>query len=300
MLYWLWRRSQTVMCRAMAVCCAVLLTLAPALAQQPVPALGGHVIDNTGSLSVEQAQQLEAKLASFEQSHGAQIVMLLVTATAPEDIASYANRVANTWKIGRRDVGDGVLVVVAKSERKVRIEVAKTLEGAIPDLMAQRIIDQAITPRFKEGDFASGLDAGAGQIMLLIRGEALPTPRQSTGFGNVGFDWVDLALFAFFAVPVVGGLIRSVLGAKLGALVTGAGVGALALFVTASLLLASLAGIVALVITLFANFSRGKGSSRGWSSDLGGFGFGGGDSSGGGFSSGGGGDFGGGGASGDW
>ncbi len=297
MRHWLWRRLSALAKSTAMVCYVLLLGLAGALAQQSVPELSGHVIDNSGTLSTQQVQQLEASLATFEHSHGAQIVLLLVSSTAPEDLASYANRVANAWKIGRRGIGDGVLIVVAKSERKVRIEVAKTLEGAIPDLMAKRIIDQAITPRFKQGDFAGGLDAATGQIMGLIRGEALPAPESIPTSGNAGFDLVDLALFVFFAVPVFGGLIRSVLGAKLGALVTGTGVGALALFVTASLLIASLAGVVALVITLFSNFSR---SSGGWGSNLGGISFGGGDSSGGGFSSGGGGDFGGGGASGDW
>ncbi len=300
MRHWLWRRLSVVAERTLAVCCVLVLGLTSALAQQSVPELSGHVIDSTSSLSTQQLQQLEASLTAFEQSQGAQIVMLLVSSTAPEDIVSYANRVANAWKIGRRGVGDGVLIVVAKNERKVRIEVAKTLEGAIPDLMAKRIIDEAITPRFKQGDFAGGLDAAAGQIMLLIRGEALPAPKPAVAPGNTGFDLVDLGLFVFFAVPVLGGLIRSILGTKLGALVTGTGVGALALFFTASFLIAGLAGVVALVITLFSNFSRTSGGSGGWGSNLGGISFGGGDSSGGGFSSGGGGDFGGGGASGDW
>lgn len=297
MQHWLWRRLSALAKSTAMVCCALLLGLAMALAQQAVPELSAHVIDNTGTLNTQQVQQLENRLTTFEQSRGSQIVLLLVGTTAPEDIASYANRVANAWKIGRRGVGDGILIIVAKSERKVRIEVAKTLEGAIPDLMAKRIIDETITPRFKQGDFAGGLEAATGQIMLLIGGEALPAPEPIPTSGNAGFDLVDLALFVFFAVPVFGGLIRGVLGTKLGALVTGTGVGALALFFTASLLIASMAGVVALLITLFSNFSR---SSGGWGSNFSGISFGGDGNSGGGFSSGGGGDFGGGGASGDW
>ncbi|MDD5332638.1 MAG: TPM domain-containing protein [Rhodoferax sp.] len=287
------------------LCCGLLLSLAPALAQQAVPALTGRVMDTTHTLSAEQLRQLESKLAAFEQSAGAQIVLLLVPTTQPEDIASYANRVTNVWEIGRKEIGDGLLLLVAKDDHKVRIEVAKTLEGAVPDLAAKRIIDQAIAPRFKQNDFAGGLDAGVEQIMKLVSGEALPAPpsesrRNKSGFG---FDWMDLAIFAFFAVPIVGALTRAVLGPKLGALATGGTVGALALFITSSLLIAGLAGVAALLFALFSNVTRGGGwgsghSGGGWGT--GGGGFSSGSGGGGGFSSGGGGDFGGGGASGDW
>ena len=287
------------------VSCGLLLALAPALAQQAVPALSAHVIDTTGTLAAEQLQQLEGKLSAFEQSRGAQVVVLLVPSTQPEDIASYANRVANSWKIGRKEIGDGLLLIVAKDDRKVRIEVAKTLEGAIPDLAAKRIIDQAITPRFKQGDFAGGLDAGLDQLFKLISGEALPAPAADAGMGQAGFQWMDLAIFVFIAVPVVGAVARSMLGPKLGAVATGGAVGALALFITSSLLIASLAAVVALLFSLFSNVARnsgtgfgsGRDSGRGWGGGFGGGGLG---AGGGGFSSGGGGDFGGGGASGDW
>jgi uncharacterized protein len=117
---------------------------------------------------------LKAKLAALEAAKGSQVVVLMLPTTAPEDIASYANRVGNTWKIGRKGVGDGVLLIVAKDDRKVRIEVAKTLEGAIPDLAAKQIIDQALTPRFKVGDYAGGLDAAVEQLAARIKGEPLP------------------------------------------------------------------------------------------------------------------------------
>jgi uncharacterized protein len=117
----------------------------------PVPALTARVVDQTGTLDPIQRKGLEDKLAAFEQKKGTQIVVLLVATTQPEDIASYANRVANDWKIGRKEVGDGIVVIVAKDDRKVRIEVAKTLEGAVPDLAAKQIIDDAITPRFPPG-----------------------------------------------------------------------------------------------------------------------------------------------------
>lgn len=285
---------------------ALLLALSLAQAQQAVPLLSARVLDSTATLDAAQMQQLESKLKSFEQSHGTQIVVLLVPGTQPEDIASYANRVANNWKIGRKDVGDGVLLIVAKNERKVRIEVAKTLEGAIPDLAAKRIIDEAITPRFKQGDFAGGLDAAVDQLIARIRGEALPTPAEGARAEQAGFQWMDLAIFVFFAVPVAAAVTRSILGPKLGALATGGAIGALALVMTSSLLIAALAAFAALVFSLFSGLGRHSGwgsghssGSGGWSSgSSGGGGFG--SSSGGGFSSGGGGDFGGGGASGDW
>ena len=281
------------------LCWALLLALLPAQAQQSVPPLTGHVVDATGTLSAPQRQQMEAKLAAFEQSRGAQIVILLVPSTQPEDIASYSNRVANEWKIGRREVGDGLLLVVASNDHKVRIEVAKTLEGAIPDLAAKRIIDDAITPRFRQGDFAGGLTAAADQIMARISGEALPAPRAASKGSAAGFQWTDLAVFMFIAVPVLATIARRVLGTKLGALATGAVVGVLALLLTASLLLASLAAVGALLYSLFSGLlpASGPGIGSGWGGGGWHSGSGGGAGS---FSSGGGGDFGGGGASGDW
>ncbi len=281
--------------------------LARAQDLQPVPPLSARVIDTTGTLDAIQIKGLDEKLAAFETDKGTQIAFLIVASTQPEDIASYANRVGNSWKIGRKGVGDGLILVVAKNDRKVRIEVAKTLEGAIPDLAAKQIIDDAITPNFRKGDYAGGLQAAADQIIARIKGEALPAPaaKSSSGKGGDGFDWMDLAIFLFFAVPIGGGLLRGVLGRKLGALVTGGGVGLIALFITSSLIVASIAGVVGLLFSLFssfipAGFSRNWSSGRGWSSGGGGGGFSSGGSDGGGFSSGGGGDFGGGGASGDW
>jgi len=285
-----------------------LLAGSVALAQQvqPVPPLNARVIDNTASLSAAQLAALEAKLQAFEASKGSQVVVLLVPGTAPEDIASYANRVANEWKIGRRNVGDGVLLIVAKDERQLRIEVAKTLEGAIPDLAAKRIIEQAITPLFKQGDYAGGIDAGVTRIFALITGEVLPAVSQSGSpgqRGQPGFQWTDMLVFMVFALPIAAGVARSVFGRKLGALATGGAVGGLALFFSASIVIAGIAGIIALVFALVSGsipLARGRnwGSGGGFGSS-GGWG-GGGSFGGGGFSSGGGGNFGGGGASGRW
>lgn len=286
-----------------------LLTLGVALAQLAVPPLTGHVVDTTGTLSAAQREQLDSKLTTFEQARGAQVVMLLVPTTQPEDITSYANRVGNTWKVGRKEVGDGVLLVVALNDRRVRIEVAKTLEGAIPDLAAKRIIDQAITPHFKQGDYAGGLGAAADRLMALITGENLPVPAQagqSSKAGKDGFNWMDLGIFMFIAVPVVGAVTKRILGTRLGSLATGGVAGLIALTVTASVLIGGLAALAALLFTLLSGMPTGGrggfGGMGGGGFGSGGFGggFGGGGRGGGGFSSGGGGDFGGGGASGDW
>lgn len=277
-----------------------------AQAQQAVPALTGHVVDSTGTLATAQRDALEAKLSEFEKASGSQVVVLLVPSTQPEDMASYANRVANSWKIGRKGIGDGLLLIVAVQDRKLRIEVAKTLEGAIPDLAAKRIIDEAITPRFKQGDYAGGIDAGLTRIMGLIRGEDLPAPNQGTDQNAGGFDWMELGIFLFVAVPVIGAVARSMLGNRLGAIATGGAAGGIAMLLTASVLIAGLAGVAAMIFTLIQNtpglrnsgLHRG-GHNGGWGHG-GGFGGGAGGFGGGGFGSGGGGDFGGGGASGDW
>jgi uncharacterized protein len=211
-----------------------LLSLWPAGARAQsvlqVPVLTARVIDQTGTLDAAQTASIEAKLAALEQAKGSQVVVLMVPTTAPEDIASYANRVGNAWKIGRKAVGDGLLLIVAKDDRKVRIEVAKTLEGAIPDLMAKRVIDSAITPAFRQGNFAGGIDAAVDQIGALVRGEALPAPvtEPQRGAGAQGFQWFDLAVFLFFAVPIGGAVARGILGRKLGSLVTGGAVGGIA------------------------------------------------------------------------
>ncbi|MGZ8260991.1 MAG: TPM domain-containing protein [Caldimonas sp.] len=281
----------------------------PARAQDvvPVPALTGRVIDQTATLTSAQADALSAKLAAIERDRGAQIVVLIVPTARPEDIASFAQRVASTWKIGRKEVGDGLVLVVAKNDRDVNIQVAATLEGAIPDVAAGRIIREQIIPAFRANDFAGGLNAGVDRIAALVAGEQLPPPSAAPRSGRapslLGFGWQDLAIFLFVGVPIVGRLLGSVFGRKLGALATGSAVGAVGWWLTASVLLGIGAGIVALV--LVGVMGSGGGGRRGgfggpviFPGGFGGGGFGGGG--GGGFSSGGGGNFGGGGASGRW
>jgi len=290
---------------------ALLLFAIAAFAQplQPVPKLTAHVVDQTGTLDAFQEKNLEDKLMAFETAKGTQIAMLIVATTQPEDIASYANRVGNEWKIGRKGIGDGVLLVVAKDDHKVRIEVAKTLEGAIPDLAARQIIENAITPNFRKGDYGAGLSTAADQLIARINGEALPAPAQpkaqhkASGIGGLGFDWTDLAIFLFFAVPIGGRILSSIMGRKLGSLVTGAGVGVIAMLVTSSIIVGVIAAFVALLFSLFSGGIGGLpmgGMGRGGFGGFGGGGFSGGGGGGGWGGSGGGGDFGGGGASGDW
>ena len=284
----------------------------------PVPALTARVIDQTGTLDAAQKKTLDAKLSALEKAKGSQMVVLMVPTTAPEDIASYTQRVGDTWKIGRKDVGDGVLLLVAKDDRKMRIAPAKTLEGAVPDVLAARIIDETMKPLFRAGDFAGGIGGAVDQITGLINGEALPPPQwensSSSGGGegsgntnDTGMGWQDLAIFLFFAVFIGGAIVRSILGNKLGAVVMGGGAGIAAFVVTSSIAIAAVAGILALVVTLFgaatgAMLPTTRRGGGGWSGGGGGGGWSGGSSGGGGggFSSGGGGNFGGGGASGDW
>jgi uncharacterized protein len=279
-----------------------------ARAELPVPPLSGRVIDQTGTLTPQQAAALDTKLAAFEVQSGAQLVLLLVPTTQPEDIAAYAQRVADSWKIGRREVGDGLLVVVAKDDRRMRIEVAKALEGAVPDLAARRIIDDHLRPAFRADDYAGGLNRAVDALAARIRGEDLPAPAARA---ERGFDLPDieqLEFFFFVGVPLLGAVLTGVFGRRLGSLLTSGAAGYAAWFFTTSVVLAVAAGVVTLIVVgLFGIGSAVRRAGRrsggpwisggGWSGGGGGS-WGGGD--GGGFSSGGGGDFGGGGASGDW
>ena len=277
----------------------------PAHAQDvPVPPLSGRVIDQTGTLTAAQAQALSAKLEAIETQRGTQVVVLIVATTQPEDIASYGQRVADSWKLGRRDVGDGVVIVVAKNDRRINIEIAKTLEGAIPDVIAGRIIAEQIKPAFKADDYAGGLNAAVDKLGARIAGEALPEPARkgSGGSGAGGFDIQDLAIFLFVGVPIAGAVLTAMFGRKFGSLLTGGAVGGIAWWLTTSLLVAGGAGIVALFLVGVIGVGSRGGRSGGGPVILGGGGGGGfgGGGGGGGFSSGGGGDFGGGGASGSW
>lgn len=287
-----------------AVMFAAGVTLAQPL--QPVPTLQARVTDLTATLSVAQVRALEDKLAAFERTQGSQVVVLLIRSTAPEDIAAYAFRVADAWKVGRQEVGDGVLLLVAKEDRTVRIEVARALEGAIPDLAAWRIIDGVITPAFRRGDFAGGIDAGVEGLFALIRGENLPTPEANTRGGEGGGEGAgieDLGALLFVGVPMLGAALVGLLGRKPGAFATGGITGVIVHLLTASLFLALLGGVLAVIFVLALGIGgggRGGPPHRGGGPIIRGGGLGSGGFGGGGFRSGGGGSFGGGGASGRW
>jgi uncharacterized protein len=252
-----------------------------------VPPLKARVTDLAGTLSSEQAAVLEADLAQFEKSRGSQIAILLLPSTQPESIEAYGIRVADAWKIGRQGVDDGVVVLVARDDRALRIEVGRGLEGALPDAVAKRIIEEAMLPRFRSGDYFGGLQDGVSQIKATIAGEPLPPPRKRVQDAAAG-SWEDLLPLAMLFVFVGGGLLRALFGRLLG----GALAGGVAFFGGWLLLgSASVALVVALVV-FFLTLS-GIAGAHGLR------GYGGRGGSGGGFSGGGGG-FGGGGASGRW
>jgi uncharacterized protein len=281
---------------------------AHAQALQTLPELRARVMDQTGTLDAATLASLEARLADFEAAQGAQMVVLMVSTTAPEDIADYTQRLGDAWKIGRKDVGDGVLFVIAKDDRRMRIVPAKSLEGAIPDLLARRIIDQAVAPAFRNGDFGGGIRAGVEQVLARIQGEALPLPVAATPTSAGGFQWMDLLIFAVFAVPMASAALRSLFGNKLGTLMTGGAAGLLAWVLTSVFWIAAGAALLGLLAALFLQFlpaapvrsSRGGRGAHWGGMGSGGFGGHRGGFGGGGFRSGGGGNFGGGGASGGW
>lgn len=263
-----------------------------------VPPLKARVTDLTGTLDRDQAASLEADLAQFEKSRGSQIAILLVPTTQPEPIEAYSIRVAEAWKLGRKGIDDGILVLVAKNDRKLRIEVGRGLEGAVPDAVAKRIVAEVIGPRFKEGDFHGGLKAGVAKLQAVIGGEALPPPKSASPSGGAAMDTETLLTVSLVVATMLGAVMGRLLGRLGGSTVTSGVVGGLAWLVTGSAVAALIGAILVFVYVLaIASSGRGGGwSSGGWGGGGGGWS---GGSSDGGFS-GGGGDFGGGGASGDW
>ena len=273
-----------------------------ALADVAVPPLTGRVVDKTATLSGSDIASLDKTLRDFEVRKGSQVAVLIVPTTQPETIEQYSLRVAEAWKIGRKKIDDGAILVVAKDDRKLRIEVGYGLEGALTDVTAKRIIDEVITPKFRSGDFAGGISDGVNRILRVIDGEPLPAPvkpGQNTGLLS---DIDPFNPFLIVAVIVVGGILRGVFGRLFGSLATGGLVAALFWFIAASLALSVISGFIAFLVTMFSDAmtsSGGTGRGGGWVSSGGGGYSGGSSSSGGGFS-GGGGSFGGGGASGSW
>lgn len=271
-----------------------LLVPAVGWAAEPivVPPMTGRVTDLTSTLSTDQAAALEASLARIEREKGAQVAILMLPTTEPESIEQFGIRLAETWKLGRSHVNDGVIVIIAKDDHKARIEVGRGLEGAIPDAIAKRVVADVMAPKLKAGDFAGGLQAAVAALGGAIGGEALPAPAAQPVSGS----GTDNNFIFLFLVLMLGGVLRSLLG-LIGAALAAVVAGWLAWAIFASWI----AALIAAAITLLFSFARGGG--RGWSAGGMGGASGGsfsGGSSGGGSFTGGGGEFGGGGASGNW
>ena len=268
------------------------------------PASAERVTDLTETLTPADTQALVAKLAAWEQKTGNQLAVLIVPSTQPEPIEAYSIRVADAWKIGRKGQDNGALLVVAKDDRKLRIEVGYGLEGSLTDVTSKRIIADTIAPLFRQDQFAQGINAGVDQIIAVVdKGEPLaakPPPKPTSSRGG-GFSLEMLLIVVFVVVPVLGAILRRIFGKVLGSAVGAGIVGAGAWVVAGSLLIAVIAGIVALVVLLFTGAAGGLANRGGgvWI-PTGGGGWGGGGGGGGGGFSGGGGGFGGGGASGNW
>ena len=283
---------------ARAAFLALLLCFsAAAWAEIAVPPLSGRVVDQTGTLSGGDVAALTQTLKDFEARKGSQIAVLIVPTTEGESIEQFSIRVAEAWKIGRKKIDDGALLVVAKNDRHLRIEVGYGLEGALTDVTTKRIIEEEITPKFKAGDFAGGVSAGVNRMIRVIDGEKLPapTPESKWGPGSGLFGDIDLLNpWILFGLYIVGTILRSMLGRLIGAVTTGGVVAVVAWLVAGSLALSIFLAIIAFIFTMFGQTigslaGSGSGGSRsgGSSSSSGGF-------------SGGGGSFGGGGASGRW
>lgn len=293
---------------------AALLALAPLPAAAweagsdgllPIPALAARVTDLTQTLAPADTQALEAKLADWEARTGNQLVVLMVPATQPEPIEAYSLRVAEAWKIGRKGQDNGALFLVAKNDKKMRIEVGYGLEGTLTDVTARRIIAETVAPLFRDGKFAAGINAGVDRIIAVIaEGKPLPPPRgqapSSSPRGGMSLDMLLIVLL--IVVPLIGGILRSIFGRLFGSTVGAGIVGTAAWFVAGSLVIAGFAAVVGFLVMIFMGSGVGAMGRRGggWTSGGGGWGGGGSWGGGGGGFSGGGGSFGGGGASGGW
>ena len=280
---------------------------------QPIPPYSARVVDLTGTLTAGQQAALEQKLKAFEERKGSQIAVLLVPTTEPEDIDQYSIRVAEAWKPGRKKVDDGVILLVAKNDRKLRIEVGYGLEGVLTDALSRRIREETITPLFRQGDFAGGIDAGVDQMIKVIDGEPLPPPdrgwRNSNETGKSLAPLGNSLPFLIFAVIIGSVMLRRIFGRGIGAVATGGVAGVLVWLFTHLLFFGVIAGVIGFLFSLLGGLSgggnnwtsrggMGRGGFGGWGGGgWGGGGFGGG---GGGFGGGGGGGFGGGGSSGSW
>jgi uncharacterized protein len=279
---------------ALLMCWAVM-----AFADVALPPLSGRVVDQTGTLSSDTIASLTQTIKGLELRKGSQIAVLIVPTTAPETIEQYSIRVAEAWKIGRKKIDDGALLVVAKNDHKLRIEVGYGLEGSLTDATASRIISEIITPKFRSGDFSGGVSDGVERMISVIDGEPLPAPEPTQSFSEPA-HLEDMFPILIFVAIIVGGISRTVLGRLVGSVATGGIIGVVAWFLIGSLALCAVSAVIAFFLTMFADsFASGGGGRSGGFVGGGGGGFSRGSSDSGGFS-GGGGSFGGGGASGSW
>ena len=291
------RRALALAAGALAALCLVLVAVASARAAVAIPPVA-RVTDLTGTLRAPERDALEGKLASFEARKGSQIAVLVLPSTEPEDIAQFGIRVADAWKLGRKGVDDGAIVLVAKDDRRMRIEVGRGLEGAVTDLASNRIIDEFMRPHLRAGDFYGGIDSAVDRLIGLVDGEPLPAPQQREWQRRPGGFQSLLPILLVIGL-IAGSVLRRILGRPLGAAVTG-GIAAIAAHVLLGVLgISILAGAVGFLLTLLGGLGgnalgAGRGGfGGGFGGGLGGGGFGGGFS-------GGGGGFSGGGASGSW
>src|SRR5689334_12576921 len=249
---------------ARAFAAAMLFMAAPAFAAAgdpiAVPKLTGHVVDRAGMLTEREHSALEGKLADFERDHGSQVVVLLVPSIGEETIEEFAGRVTDDWKLGRKGVDDGVLFTVAMKERRLRIHTGRGVQGTLTDALSKRIVSDIIGPRFRNGDFAGGIDAGVDAIMRAVEGEQLPLPKETTPRGKVETtsSFGDLAIFALFAVPVLGMVLRSMFGRFFGATLTSGITGVGAWLVLGSLAIGVIAAIFAFLFTLMTGAGVGR------------------------------------------
>ena len=283
--------------RLLALFAALCCGCHAALADVAVPPLRARVTDLSGTLTPQQSAALESKLADLEKQKGSQLAVLILPSTEPETSEQYGIRVAEAWKLGRKGVDDGAILIVAKDDHKLRIEVGYGLEGALNDATCARIIDEMVVPRFKQGQFYEGIDAAVDAMVKVVSGEPLPPPKaaSATGSGdNNEGGWIAAVIIGSF---IGASILRSIFGRPLGTAFTALGAGAAAWLLSGALMVAlvfaGIGGFIALVGGNMFSGLRGRGGGFGGGS------FGGGGSSGGGFS-GGGGSFGGGGASGSW
>lgn len=294
---------------------ALLVAAAAVFAATPtdpiaVPKLSARVVDLTGTLTEREREAIEARLAAFERAKGSQVAVLLVPSIGAEAIEEFAGRVTDEWKLGRKEVDDGVLFVVAKQERKMRIHTGRGVQGTLTDALSKRIVADLVAPRFRTGDFAGGIEAGVDAILKAIEGEALPLPEQKArGKVDSLSSYSNFFILALFLIPIVGMVLRAMFGRFFGAGLTSGIAGIAAWLIIGSIAVGVIAAIVAFLFTLFSGAGLGRAAANrggfggyipsggGWG---GGGGFGGGGGGGGGGFSGGGGGFDGGGASGGW